>query len=78
MIRLQIGHPLEMLPNLDGFRFRGVEENGDLTPCKVIRQENGLHTVVSEDDGSYCFYRLRGWMQWLPKQDAALNIKGEA
>lgn len=65
-IRFQIGYPLETLPNLEGFRFRGVEENADLTPCKVIRHADGLHQAISEVDGLPVFYRLRGWMQYLP------------
>lgn len=70
-IRLQIGYPLETLPNANGFRFRGVEENGDLMPCKVVQLPSGLHVVVSEDDDEPVFHRLRGWMQWFPPQKAA-------
>lgn len=77
-IRFQIGYPLETLPNENGFRFRGVEENGDLTPCKVVQHPSGLHIVVSEDDGEPAFYRLRGWMQWLPPQKSAHGIKENA
>jgi len=66
--RFQIGYPLSILPNAHGFRFRGVEENGDLLPCIVEADKNGLHHIVCENTGARVFYKLRGWMQWLPRQ----------
>ena len=65
-IRIQIGRPLSDLPNLNGFQFRGVAENGDLIPCRVVQRPNGLHEIIEETDESPAFHRLRGWVQWLP------------
>lgn len=76
-IRFQIGYPLSTLPNVHGFQFRGVEENGDLLPCIVKVDEQGLHYCVCEKTGEKVFHRLRGWMQWLPNQKAAHGIGGE-
>lgn len=76
-IRFQIGYPLSTLPNAHGFRFRGVEENGDLLSCKVKVDEQGLHYCVCENTGAKVFHRLRGWMQWLPNQKAKHGIGGE-
>jgi hypothetical protein len=65
--KIQIGFPLESLPNQEGFRFRGIERNGDLLACKVEKDSNGLHFVTDETTGERCFYRLRGWMQYTPQ-----------
>lgn len=69
-IRLQIGWPLESLPNQEGFQFRGVTENGDMIPCIVLRDSDGMHYAASASDGERIYSVLRGWMQWLPHNQA--------
>lgn len=75
-IRLQIGWPLADIPNLEGFRFRGVAENGDLIPCVVMRGDDGMHYAARESDGERIYHELRGWMQWLPYNEPALSGVG--
>lgn len=68
-IRLQIGWQLKDLPNCNGFKFRGVLENGDLVDCKVILGDSGTFKVVTDDVHCEPIFRLlRGWMQHLPKK----------
>ncbi len=70
-MKIQIGFKLESIPNEHGFRFRGVEHNGDLTNCIVINVD-GLHKVFRESDGLPFYSELRGWMQHLPNRPAGV------
>lgn len=74
-IKVQIGHELKWIPNIHGFRFRGVEENGDLTDCIVIQDTDGFHRVYRESDGEPHFKNLRGWCQHLPDRPAGVFQK---
>lgn len=66
-IQLQIGNKISALPNLDGFTFRGVEQNGDLTECVVKQCDDGIHRIFDEDGERVPMDRLRGWMRKIPK-----------
>jgi hypothetical protein len=65
-IRLQIGWPLDSIPNIKGFRFRGITEDGDLIRCVVMLGSDGMHYAARESDGERIYHELRGWCQWLP------------
>jgi|GEM_PF-6353050 len=62
---IRMFHGLSALPNVEGFRFRGIEPNGDLMPCVVAKNALGMHFAVSEEDGSGVYDYLRGWMPYL-------------
>lgn len=67
-IRLQIGYELKDLPNVHGFLFRGVEHNGDLTDCVVLKHSDSTYKIYRYADAIPYYHELRGWMQHLPKE----------
>lgn len=63
-----IQYKLEALPNLHGFAFRGVTYNGDLIDCIVLKGDDEVHRVFTDDiNRNPAFNLLIGWMQHLPK-----------
>ncbi len=58
-------YKLAFLPNLHGFRFRGVTDLGDLIPCVVKMDETtGLCHVENEVTNEWCFHQLKSWYQY--------------
>lgn len=58
-------YKLAFLPNLPGFRFRGVTALGDLIPCVVKMDERtGLCTIENEVTGEKCFHQIVSWYQY--------------
>lgn len=51
---------LSDLPNEPGFKFLGVDEDGDETACVVVLDAVGFCTV-HDDKGNPCFMKLRYW-----------------
>ncbi len=68
-IRIQIGREFKDLPNEEGFAFRGIDHDGDLHPCIVMKDFRGCHYVAFEEDGRPCMYYLRGWLPYRNKED---------
>ena len=46
------------LPNSDGYRFIGVDFEGNRYRCEVIKNADGVHTVDGMD-----FKLMVGWME---------------
>jgi hypothetical protein len=53
--------PLKDLPNTAGFKFTGIDLEGERIPCVVRLDPAGNHGVYDQRDGSPCFFRLYGW-----------------
>jgi hypothetical protein len=49
------------LPNTEGFKFIGIDHNGNLMECVVVKDRMGLHSVENEY-GDPCFMNLHGWV----------------
>lgn len=52
---------LKDLPNTNGFKFTGIDLDGERIPCVVKLDPVGNHGVYDQRDGSPCFFRLYGW-----------------
>lgn len=52
---------LSDLPNTPGFRFRGIDEDGNTSECVVVLDAVGCCTV-HDDKGDPCFMQLRTWL----------------
>lgn len=48
------------LPNLEGFKFIGISDEGEMMDCTVVRDSAGCHSV-EDAYGEPCFMRLSGW-----------------
>lgn len=48
---------LKDLPNQHGFVFVGITHQGKEKQCRVVRKENGIHSVEGEN-----FLNLSGWL----------------
>lgn len=62
VIRMYYG--LATLPNVEGYRFRGIEPDGDLIPCRVAKNRLGTYFAVHEATGDGVYDYLRGWMPY--------------
>lgn len=51
------------IPNQEGFKFIGVDEDRDEFPCTVKKDSIGCHSVYRDLDGEPCFNRLIGWKE---------------
>lgn len=49
-------HP-KNLPNKAGFKFFGIQIDGTVIECEVIRDKNGLHRISGMD-----FILLQAWL----------------
>lgn len=67
-VNLQIGYELQNLPNVHGFRFRGVTHDGDLIDCMVVQGDDDIHRIVTYPEQEAAYNLIRGWMQYLPKK----------
>lgn len=56
---------LRDLPNLEGFRFTGIDLDGKEHACMVAKDAIGMHTVKRIADMEPFFMRLYGW-KYLP------------
>ena len=53
---------LDDLPNQEGFRFTGIDKEGNLHPCVVRKNPVGCHSVYRLDNGEPFFFQLCGWV----------------
>lgn len=54
---------LRDLPNLTGYRFVGVDHDGNEHACIVVKDAIGCHTVKRIADMEPFFFRLNGWKE---------------
>lgn len=52
---------LRDLPNLPGYRFIGIDLDGQEHPCIVVKDAIGCCTVRRIADMEPFFFRLHGW-----------------
>ena len=62
---------LRDLPNHEGFKFVGINHDGNSGNCHVVKEKSGNHTVA----GDFMFYQLVGWKHEI--NNAPENNKAE-
>lgn len=62
---LRLGKPimraLRDLPNIEGYRFTGIDRDGREHACIVVKDAVGCHTVKRIADMEPFFFRLHSW-----------------
>ena len=53
--------PLRDLPNREGFRFVGIDLDGNRHDCIVVKDAIGCHTVHRVSDNEPFFFKLYAW-----------------
>lgn len=60
---MKIVKPLQDLPNVDGFTFKGVTKDGKFIDCRVYKDIAQGCIVLTLHTGERCFDILAGWMR---------------
>jgi hypothetical protein len=68
--KITFHYGLALLPNQEGYRFRGWLHNGDLIPCVVRKNALGMHYAVHEETGAGVYDSLKGWTPYIDTEAA--------